>query len=234
MGDANMSAYATALKVGSTMLVLNLIASGAKLPDIELENPVEDSLKVSHEKNRNAILKKKSGDSITAQEIQEAYLEAVEKNLPGNDKESNWVIQEWKRTLNELKHSPGKLSDRIDWAIKEKLFSEFMESENLGWDDPMLQSLDLEYHNLDPDRGLYRGLEQANEVYSLVTEKEISQAIDFPPEGTRAKIRGEAVSREGEKIKSIHWTGVEFENGDVVDLTSVISQEDVEKALVTG
>ena len=234
MGDANMSAYATALKVGSTMLVLNLIASGAKLPDIELENPVEDSLKVSHEKNRNAILKKKSGDAITAQEIQEAYLEAVEKNLPGNDKESNWVIQEWKRTLNELKHSPGKLSDRIDWAIKEKLFSEFMESENLGWDDPMLQSLDLEYHNLDPDRGLYRGLEQANEVYSLVTEKEISQAIDFPPEGTRAKIRGEAVSREGEKIKSIHWTGVEFENGDVVDLTSVISQEDVEKALVTG
>ncbi len=232
MGDANMSAYATALKVGSTLLVLNLIASGATLPDIELENPVEDALRVSQDKN--AILKRNSGNSITALEIQESYLEAIEKNYSGGNKESDWIIQEWKRTLDEFKHNPEKLSDRIDWAIKEKLFTEFMETENMDWDDPMLQSLDLEYHNLDPDRGLYRGLEQANEVYSLLTEEEISQAIEFPPEGTRAKIRGEAVRKESEKIKSIHWTGIEFENGDVLDLTGVISQEDVGRTHVTG
>jgi len=229
MGDANMSAYATALKVGCTRLVLNLIANGATLPDIELENPVEDTLKVSLEKSRNATLKRKSGGSITALEIQESFLEAAENSFPNGNKEWTWTIKEWKRTLQEFKHSPEKLSDRIDWAIKEKLFSDFMESENLEWDDPILQSLDLEYHNLDPDRGLYRGLEQENEVYSFLTEKEISRAIEFPPEGTRAKIRGDAVSREGEKIKSIHWTGIEFENGDVLDLTGVISQEDVEK-----
>ena len=232
MGDANMSAYATALKVGSTLLVLNLIASGAKLPDIELENPVEDVLRVSQDKN--AILKRNSGNSITTLEIQESYLEAVEKSYSGDNKESNWVIQEWKRTLDEFKHNPEKLSDRIDWAIKEKLFTEFMETENMDWDDPMLQSLDLEYHNLDPDRGLYRGLEQENEVYSLLTEEEISRAIEFPPEGTRAKIRGEAVRKESEKIKSIHWTGVEFENGDVLDLTGVISQEDLGRTHLTG
>ena len=227
-----MSAYATALKVGSTKLVLNLIASGAPLPDIELENPVEAVLEVSQEKNRNATLKRKSGESITALEIQEIYLDAVEQNFSQTNKEWTWIIQEWRRTLHELKHNPKKLSGRIDWAIKEKLFSEFMESENLNWDDPILQSLDLEYHNLDPDRGLYRGLEQENEVFSLLTEKEISRAIEFPPEGTRAKIRGDAVSKESEKIKSIHWTGIEFKNGDVLDLTGVISQEDVEKIYV--
>ena len=229
MGDANMSAYATALKVGSTRLVLNLIASGGILPDIELENPVEDVQKVSLEKNRNAKLKKTSGDSITALEIQEIYLEAIEQNFSNQNKEWNWVIQEWEKTLNDFKHSPEKLSNRIDWAIKEKLFLEFMESENFSWDDPMLQSLDLEYHNLDPDRGLYRGLEQENHVYSLLTEEEINCAIEFPPAGTRAKIRGDAVNKESEKIKSIHWTGIEFKNGDLVDLTGVISKEDVEK-----
>ena len=104
----------------------------------------------------------------------------------------------------------------------------------MDWDDPMLQSLDLEYHNLDLDRGLYRGLEQANEVYSLLTEEEISQAIESAPEGTRAKIRGEAVRKESGKIKSIHWTGIEFENGDVLDLTGVISPDDVEKIHATG
>ena len=232
MGDANMSAYASALKVGSTLLVLNLIASGASLPDIELENPVEDVLRVSQD--INAIMKRNSGNSITALEIQESYLEAVDNNYSGKNKESDWVIQEWKRTLNELKHNPEKLSDRIDWAIKKKLFTEFMETENMDWDDPMLQSLDLEYHNLDPDRGLYRGLEQENEVYSLLTEEEISRAIKFPPEGTRAKIRGEAVRKESEKIKKIHWTGIEFNNGDVLDLTGVISQEDVGRVHVTG
>ena len=232
MGDANMSAYASALKVGSTLLVLNLIASGASLPDIELENPVEDVLRVSQD--INAIMKRNSGNSITALEIQESYLEAVDNNYSGKNKESDWVIQEWKRTLNELKHNPEKLSDRIDWAIKKKLFTEFMETENMDWDDPMLQSLDLEYHNLDPDRGLYRGLEQENEVYSLLAEEEISRAIEFPPEGTRAKIRGEAVRKESEKIKKIHWTGIEFNNGDVLDLTGVISQEDVGRVHVTG
>ena len=109
-----------------------------------------------------------------------------------------------------------------------------MKTENMDWDDPMLQSLDLEYHNLDPDRGLYRGLEQENEVYSLLTEEEISKAINFPPEGTRAKIRGEAVRKESEKIKKIHWTGIEFNNGEVLDLTGVISQEDVGRVHVTG
>jgi len=229
MGDANMSAYATALKVGSTRLVLNLIASGGALPDIELENPVEDVQKVSLEKNRNAKLKKTSGDSITALEIQEIYLEAIEKNFSNQNKEWSWIIQEWGKTLKDFKHSPEKLSNRIDWAIKEKLFLEFMESESFSWDDPMLQSLDLEYHNIDPDRGLYRGLEQENHVYSLLTEEEINCAIEFPPVGTRAKIRGDAVNKESEKIKSIHWTGIEFKNGDLVDLTGVISKEDVEK-----
>ena len=234
MGDANMSSYATALKVGSTMLVLDLIASGANLPDIELEKPVEDVLRVSQDKTRNATLKRTSGKTIKALEFQEAYLEFVEQNYSEGDKESSWVIQEWKKTLHELKHYPEKLSNRIDWAIKEKLFLEFMESENLDWGDPMIQSLDLEYHNLDPDRGLYRGLEQEKEILLLLSEKEISRAIEFPPQGTRAKIRGDFVSKAGEKIKSIHWTGIEFENGDLLDLTGVISQEEVGKTHVTG
>ena len=135
--------------------------------------------------------------------------------------------------MNELRHSPEKLSDRIDWAIKEKLFAEFMQSEGIGWEDPLLKSLDLEYHNLDPDRGLYRALQQEEEVYSLLTEKETARAIEFPPEGTRAQIRGQAVAQEAENIKRIHWTGVEFANGDILDLTGVIGSEEVEKILDT-
>ena len=231
LGDANMSAYATALKVGSTSLVLNLIANKEKFSHLELADPVSDVLQLSLDKTQ--VLHRKTGGTITALEIQEAYLESAETAFSGKDLEWNWILAEWKRTMNELRHSPEKLSDRIDWAIKEKLFAEFMQSEGIGWEDPLLKSLDLEYHNLDPDRGLYRALQQEEEVYSLLTEKETARAIEFPPEGTRAQIRGQAVAQEAENIKRIHWTGVEFANGDILDLTGVIGSEEVEKILDT-
>jgi Pup amidohydrolase len=232
LGDANMSAYATALKVGSTSLVLNLIASGEKFSGLELADPVAEVSMVSL--NGTAALKRMTSGTVTALEIQEAYLEAAEKAYAGKDWEWDWILVEWKRTLDELRHSPEKLSDRIDWAIKEKLFTEFMDSEGIGWDDPMLKSLDLEYHNLDPDRGLYRGLEQEGEVFSLLSEEEIVRAIELPPVGTRAQIRGQAVAQNAENIKRIHWTGVEFLNGEILDLTGVISSEEVEEILNTS
>lgn len=232
LGDANMSAYATALKVGSTSLVLNLIASGEKFPDLELADPVSDVLQVSL--NHTGVLQRKTHGTITALEVQEAYLEAAQKAFAGKDREWDWVLTEWKRTLDELRHSPEKLADRIDWAIKEKLFTGFMQSEGLGWDDPLLKSLDLEYHNLDPDRGLYRGLEQEGEVCSLLSEEEIVRAVESPPEGTRAQVRGQAVAQSAENIKRIHWTGVEFTNGEILDLTGVIESEEVEEILNSG
>mgnify|MGYP003963300383 FL=1 len=229
LGDANMSAYATALKVGSTVLVLNLIASGEKLADLELADPVADVLRVSLD--RTTALQRKTGGTITALEIQEAYVEAAEKAFAGKNREGDWILAEWKRTLDELRHSPEKLSDRIDWAIKEKLFTEFMQSEGIGWEDPWLKSLDLEYHNLDPERGLYLGLQQEGAVHSLLNEKEIARAMESPPDGTRAKIRGQAVAQDAENIKSIHWTGVEFASGELLDLTGVICPEEVESIL---
>ena len=232
LGDANMSAYATALKVGSTLLVLNLIANGEKFPGLELADPVADVSRVSLDKT--AVLQRKNSGTVSALEIQEAYLEAAEKTFTGKDREWDWVLNEWKKTLDELRNSPEKLSDRIDWAIKEKLFTEFMQSEGLDWEDPLLKSLDLEYHNLDPDRGLYRGLEQEGDVYSLLSEDEILRAVESPPIGTRAQIRGQAVEHGAENIKRIHWTGVEFENGEILDLTGIISSEEVEEVLNTS
>ncbi|MBT7936238.1 MAG: hypothetical protein HN722_08565, partial [Nitrospina sp.] len=199
------------------------------LADLELADPVADVLRVSLD--RTTALQRKTGGTITALEIQEAYVEAAEKAFAGKNREWDWILAEWKRTLDELRHSPEKLSDRIDWAIKEKLFTEFMQSEGIGWEDPWLKSLDLEYHNLDPERGLYLGLQQEGAVHSLLNEKEIARAMESPPDGTRAKIRGQAVAQDAENIKSIHWTGVEFASGELLDLTGVICPEEVESIL---
>jgi len=230
LGDSNMSAYATALKVGTTRLVLGLIARG-EAPDIELENPVADVSRVSRNLTGDAALRQKNGKSIASLDIQFAYLEQAQKIFSGRNEECNWILNEWSRTLNDLQQDPDRLSDRIDWAIKRKLYRQFMESEDLEWSDPWLKSLDLEYHNLDPERGLYRGLEQEGQVLALFKESEIDSAMETPPVGTRAWIRGQMVRHFKNEIQSIHWTGIKLKNGGVLDLTSVIKSDEVESWL---
>ncbi|MEE9258855.1 MAG: proteasome accessory factor PafA2 family protein [Nitrospinaceae bacterium] len=231
LGDANMSPYATALKVGTTRLVMALIGEGKLADSLRLEDPVGDVKRVSRDRTGTVSLKRLKGGTVTPLELQESFLNQVGKHYEGQCKEWDWVIHEWNRTLDELKHSPEKLSNRIDWAIKERLFTRFMEEEGLDWDDPWIKSLDLEYHNLDPERGLYRGLEQEGSVYSLFSGDEVDHAAGNPPEGTRAMVRGQVVKHERDNIKNIHWTGIEFKDGEFLDLTGIITFAEVEHLL---
>jgi proteasome accessory factor A len=57
----------------------------------------------------------------------------------------------------------------------------------------MLKSLDLEYHNLNPKKGLYYGLLEEGRVPRLTTDKAIDMATEHPPRNTRAFARGELV-----------------------------------------
>ncbi len=231
LGDANMSPYATALKVGTTQLVLTLIGEDKLGAVPELSEPVWDIKEVSRDLTGTIPLKRKNGKFISPLEIQEFYLEKAQAFCSGQREDWDWILKEWERTLNDLKNFPEKLSDRIDWAIKKELFGEFMEAENLGWDDPWMKSLDLEYHNIDPERGLFRGLEEEGRIPQFFPEEKVTQAMDAPPDGSRAMIRGKAVEHCADSIKNIHWTGVEYKDGSYSDLTRVITTEEVYEAL---
>ena len=232
LGDANMSAYATALKVGATRQVLRLIGEENMGTIPELQDPVGDCRRVSRDLSGRVGLNRKNGGAITPLEIQRAYLDRVAKHPPQLDAERveyDWVVKEWARTLDDLEHDPARLEDRIDWAIKRSLFRDFMEAEHLQWDDPILQSLDLEYHNLNPERGLYAALREQGEVFDLIPLDRVRNAMQHPPQDTRAAIRGQMVQLYKERIRRIHWTGIEFTDGEVLDLTDVITHNDVEQ-----
>src|SRR5438045_2318653 len=73
--------------------------------------------------------------------------------------------------------------------------------------------IELEYHNLDLDRGLYYELLRKGLMRRVTSEDEIKGAIFNPPETTRAFFRGRAVARFNNEISSIQWDEIAFTNG---------------------
>ena len=188
VGDSNMSEYCTALKVGTTALVLELLEERIDM-DIRLLDPVQVIRDISRDLSFKWEVQLEDGRYTTAVEIQRQYLELAEKHLRGKDAEGDWVLDEWRFVLDALTYDPMSLIDRIDWVTKKWLLESFIEAEGIDWQDPWLQSLDLEYHNLNPDKGLYHDLRKRGMIKKLIDEERVNRAIVNPPQDTRAKTR---------------------------------------------
>ena len=209
LGDANMCEYATALKVGTTRLVLDVIERG-QAPPLELEHSVEAIHTLSLDPELKALIKLHNGKTISGMELQQAYLLAAQQTLGGWDEETDWILREWEMTLGLLESGPSALIGKIDWITKKWLLEVFMQEEQLEWTDPWLASLDLEYHNVNPQRGLFLGLEHEGRVERLVTEDEIAAAMEQGPKDTRGGLRGLCIQQFGPMIQSVQWEGIQF------------------------
>ncbi len=213
-GDANMSEVATALKVGSTALVLQLLEDGWTSP-VKLRDPVRTARNISRDLSFKLAYEQDGGTSIRAIDMQRAYLTAAEQRFAGCDDETDWVLQEWRTVLDVLETDFTKLADRLDWVAKYLLLDEFRQEEGLPWNDAHIQSLDLAYHNIDRNEGLYYGLEEAGAMRRLVTDSRVDAAVSCPPSDTRAYLRGLIIKRFGSAVKRTGWNGILFHhNGE--------------------
>ena len=212
VGDANMCEYATALKVGTTRVVLDLIERHDAPANVDLEHPVSAIRALSHDPDLKTVVKRTNGQTISGIELQEAYLAAAQKTLGGSDEETDWILHEWETSLARLQKDHLALVGHLDWVTKLWLLETFLEEEKLQWTDPWLVSLDLEYHNVNPDRGLLLGLEKEGRVKCLVEESEIVAAMDHGPVDTRGGLRGLCIRRFGPMILSVQWEGIRFKD----------------------
>lgn len=211
IGDSNMSEWAIAMKVGTTALVLDLIERG-EAPQIEIAQPINTTKSISRDQNCAWILELSDGHKISAIDVQRRYLEAARAAF-GDDKETIWLLKEWEAVLNDLERDVASTGDRVDWVAKKLLLDAFREAEGLSSTDPWLQAVDLEYHNILPDQGLFHELQKQGSMRSFVSEEEIKSAIFTPPETTRAYFRGRTVARFDDAITSIQWDEITFADG---------------------
>lgn len=229
IGDANMCEYATALKVGTTQLVLDLVERGAA-PDLELEQPVAAVKQISRDPDLKTMVRLKNGHMMGAVDIQAQYYDAARRTLSGRDEESDWVLREWGETLQLLTHNRGQLVGKLDWVTKQWLLETFMREERIGWEDPWLASLDLEYHNIDPELGLYMGLEAEGKAWRLTNDEVVEAAIRNGPGDTRGGVRGLCVQRFPDQIQSIQWEQVRFTGGfrsRTLDMSDLFDPQEV-------
>ena len=193
VGDSNMSEFATALKMGSTAVLMELIELGAANPDWILADSVTTMREISRDPKFKWEITMRDGKRTTAVDLQRDMLNCAKENLEGSSADTDWVLQAWESVLDDLPKGPEALLGRVDWASKYWMLTEFMQAQDLGWQDPWVKSLDLEYHNLNKSQGLYWGLEDTGDAFRRTSDSAVDQAKEKPPRGTRADGRGELV-----------------------------------------
>lgn len=223
IGDANMSEYSAWLRVGTTALVLDLIESG-KAPAIRLNDPVQALKDISHDPSLTCTVATDRGP-MTALQIQHQYLQAVvaharEVSAPklphaAPDTETAELIEAWGDLLIDLQQDVSRAADRVDWVAKKQLLESYRRRDGLDWDSPRLGMIDLQYHDLRPEKGLYYRLARAGRMRRLFTEEQIDWAASHPPEETRAWLRGQLITRHPKSVAGASWDQILLRPDDV-------------------
>ena len=215
-GDANLSEYTIYLRTGVTTLVLGMIEDGAIRKNLSLRDPVRAIKECSHDSTCRRELALESGKKLTAVQIQAEYLEMALQYAASRplDPETKDVLVKWQHVIDALGRDPFELREQIDWVMKKSLIEGFMERKSLDWDSPQVEMLDLQYHDLRPEKGLYYVLERQGKAERIVTDEEITAAIRKPPEDTRAYFRGECLRRYGPAVFGVNWDSISFSVDD--------------------
>ncbi len=208
VGDSNMSEYSTYLKVGLTALVLGVLEGGGSF-GLELEDPVRAIRQISRDPTCRVRVSLMDGRRMSGIEIQREYLELVNGYYSGvrRDKVVEDLIGRWGYVLDQLSEDPMGLSREVDWVIKKRIIENYMMRRGVDWDDERVLIMDLQYHNISRTKGLYYLAEAKGLVKREFGEVDVQNAIENPPQTTRAKIRGDFV-REANKLKksySVDW-----------------------------
>ncbi|SED29898.1 proteasome accessory factor A [Gordonia malaquae] len=210
VGDSNMSETTTMLKVGSALLVLEMIESGISFHDFALDNPIRAIRDISHDTTGRREVRLAGGRTATALSIQREYHARAVAHLANRtpDPVMDRVVDLWGRTLDAVESGDfSGVDTEIDWVIKQKLFRRYQDRYSMDLGDPKIAQLDLAYHDIRRGRGVFDLLQRKGLAARVVTDEEIDAAVTTPPQTTRAKLRGDfiAAATKAQRDFTVDW-----------------------------
>ena len=212
--DNNMSEFATYLKVGTTEIVVRMLEASAIGGKLALRNPVDAVHQISADTTCKRTVELANGKQLSAIEIQHEYLNLAKRYFDQNelDATAKSIMEKWEDVLNRLGTDPTQLARELDWVIKKKAIDTEINSRGLVWDSAEVTELDSQYHDIQPEVGLYHKLLKEGSVEQIVTNEDIEQAMHQPPENTRAKFRGKYVKLANERkvLCGVNWSYIQL------------------------
>jgi len=210
VGDSNMSEYTSWLKVATCDLVLRMLEEQTVMRDLSLDNPIRAIREISHDLTGTRRIRLATGREMSALEIQQVYLDRVERYLQSSDDvddEAKRVAGEWRFVLERLASDPFTLGRQLDWVAKYHLIDRYRAKHDLPLTHPRVQMLDLAYHDVVRDRGLYHLMVRQGRMQTLLDEEEIVAAMTTAPPTTRAALRGRFIAAAKAKRRdyTVDW-----------------------------
>ncbi|HVV31033.1 MAG TPA: Pup--protein ligase [Mycobacteriales bacterium] len=210
VGDSNMSETTNLLKVGATDLVLRMVEANTIFRDLTLENPIRAIREISHDPTGRRKVKLANGREASALDMQKEYLSKAQDFIDrrGADGTVKQVLDLWQRTVRAVETGDLSLVDReIDWVIKHQLIERYRAKHQLPLSAPRIAQLDLTYHDINRNRGLYYLLDRRGEVERVTRDIEVFAAKSIPPQTTRARLRGAFIKQAQDKRRdfTVDW-----------------------------
>jgi proteasome accessory factor A len=131
----------------------------------------------------------------------------------GSEEVGQEVLERWEAALTALERDPMALDGQLDWVTKLKLLDAYRERDSLAWDDPKMALLDLQYHDVRPEKSLFERLVRAGKVERLVEEPDVTTAMTVPPPSTRAYFRGQCLEKWADAVVAANWDSLILDVG---------------------
>ena len=210
VGDTNMGEYPTFLKVGACSIILRMLEDPSViLRDMTLDNPIRAIREISHDVTCRQKVQLANGREVTAIEIQNEYLERAIRYAQTHDfsPQEKQALAMWEHVMTGLETDPLSLGREIDWVTKFNLIDSYRERHQLPLSAPEASLVDLQYHDISRNRSVFYKLQRRDLVERIVSDRDINEAIEFAPQTTRARLRGEFVKKAKERKRdyTVDW-----------------------------
>ncbi len=217
IGDANMSQVATFVKLGSTALLLAVLEDrGAAVFPGPPRHPVHAVRAFALDTSLSVSVICDDGEQRSAWDFQDqlwtlarGYVDQRGADAVAPPEQAELILSHWREMLDGVRDDPDSVADRVEWVAKRRVVEGYRQRHDLGPTDARLRAIDLQFHDLRPERSLARRVGLAE----LVAEDVVREAVHNPPRTTRAFFRGQCVARYPDQIVAANWDSVVFDLG---------------------
>jgi len=107
----------------------------------------------------------------------------------------------------------------------------YIEDQGTSWRDDTLHSLDMAYHDINPETSLFHDLERDGYARKVVSDEKVKKSVTNAPFSTRAWGRAKAIRRlmkDSVRDYIIDWDGVYASGDRVLEMVNPFGNYDLE------